>query len=296
MAFDQSIENRFEETTLIFKYLKLIGMAALSLVMFIIGSDFGIISSENFRAYAQRGPQQITLTEDQSLSKQLNHFLNVIIKAPKDECLKIFGRYGRLIAEELNFDRLYFVSYDEVKNLLDQAARESIDSLTLFTHPLLQDPEGFAIVFNAGLLQQINKNFNFHGLFNISTPSIDDGSAVKMQFLVVGQGKFIVGYNRNAKIKHPDYGFVTGHYDYNELFIMEAKKDLQGNSGLFDIKGVSNPGEKPKWMKGPLNVDIHSLTITSANGAQRQIHIQYDLFGVKHKILKPIPIEKLYDG
>jgi len=296
MAFDQSIENRFEETTLIFKYLKLIGMAALSLVMFIIGSDFGIISSENFRAYAQRGPQQITLTEDQSLSKQLNHFLNVIIKAPKDECLKIFGRYGRLIAEELNFDRLYFVSYDEVKNLLDQAARESIDSLTLFTHPLLQDPEGFAIVFNAGLLQQINKNFNFHGLFNISTPSIDDGSAVKMQFLVIGQGKFIVGYNRNAKIKHPDYDFVTGHYDYNELFIMAAKKDLQGNSGLFDIKGVSNPNGKPKWMKGPLNVDIHSLTITSDKGDRRQIQIQYDLFGVKHKILKPIPIEKLYDG
>ena len=295
MAFDQSIENRFEETTLIFKYLKLIGMAALSLVMFIIGSDFGIISSENFRAYAQRGPQQITLTEDQSLSKQLNHFLNVIIKAPKDECLKIFGRYGRLIAEELNFDRLYFVSYDEVKNLLDQAARESIDSLTLFTHPLLQDPEGFAIVFNAGLLQQINKNFNFHGLFNISTPSIDDGSAVKMQFLVIGQGKFIVGYNRNAKIKHPDYDFVTGHYDYNELFIMAAKKDLQGNSGLFDIKGVSNPNGKPKWMKGPLNVDIQSLTMTSDPNGRSQILIQYDLFGIKHKIVDLIPIEKLYN-
>jgi hypothetical protein len=166
----------------------------------------------------------------------------------------------------------------------------------LFTHPLLQDPEGLAIIFNADLLQQINKNFNFHGLFNISAPPIDSGDALKMQFLVVGQGKFIVGYNRNAKIKHPDYDFVTGHYDYNELFIMAAKKDLQGNPGLFDIKGVSNPDEKPRWMKGPLNVDIHSMIITSDNGNGRQIRIQYDLFGVKHKILKPIPIEKRYDG
>jgi len=296
MAFKQSIETRFEETTLVLNFLKPIGMAALSLVIFIIWGDFGITSSENFHISAQKVPRHSTLTKDQPFSKQLNHFVNVIIKAPKDECLNIFGRYGSLIAEELNFDRLYFAPHDEVKNLLDQASRESIDSLTLFTHPLLQDPEGFAIVFNAGLLQQISKDFDFHGLFNISAPSIDDGSAVKMQFLVVGQGKFIVGYNRNAKIKHPDYGFVTGHYDYNELFIMEAKKDLQGNSGLFDIKGVSNPGEKPKWMKGPLNVDIHSLTITSDNGARRQIHIQYNLFGVKHKILKPIPIEKLYDG
>jgi hypothetical protein len=296
MAFKQSIKTRFEETALIFNYLRLIRMASLSLVIFIICGDFCIIPGENFLIYAQTAPRHIALTKDQPLSKQLNHFLTVIKKASKDECLKTFGRYGKLLAKELNFDRLYFVSYDEVKKLLDQAARESIDSLTLFTHPILQDPEGFAIIFNAGLLQQINKNFNFHGLFNISVPSIDDGAALKMQFLVIGQGKFIVGYNRNAKIKHPDYDFVTGHYDYNELFIMEAKKDSHGNSGLFDIKGVSNPNEKPKWMKGPLNVDIHSMIITSDNGDRRQIRIQYDLFGVKHKILKPIPIEKLYDG
>jgi len=296
MTFKQTIENRFEETTLTLTYRRLIRMAALSLVFFMIWGGFCIISSKNFPIYAQTAPRHIASTKDQSLSKQLNHFLTVIKKAPKDECLKTFGKYGKLIAKELNFDRLYFVSYDEVKKLLDQAARESIDSLTLFTHPILQDPEGFAIVFSAGLLQQINKDFNFHGLFNISAPPIDDGAALKMQFLVIGQGKFIVGYNRNAKIKHPDYDFVTGHYDYNELFIMEAKKDLQGNSGLFDIKGVSSPDEKPKWMKGPLNVDIHSLIITSDNGDRRQIRIQYDLFGVKHKILKPIPIEKLYDG
>jgi hypothetical protein len=296
MAFKQSIKTRFEETALIFNYLRQIRMASLSLFIFIICGDFCIIPGENFLIYAQTAPLHIALTKDQPLSKQLNHFLTVIKKASKDECLKTFGRYGKLLAKELNFDRLYFVSYDEVKKLLDQAARESIDSLTLFTHPILQDPEGFAIIFNAGLLQQINKNFNFHGLFNISVPSIDDGAALKMQFLVIGQGKFIVGYNRNAKIKHPDYDFVTGHYDYNELFIMEAKKDSHGNSGLFDIKGVSNPNEKPKWMKGPLNVDIHSMIITSDNGDRRQIRIQYDLFGVKHKILKPIPIEKLYDG
>jgi hypothetical protein len=77
---------------------------------------------------------------------------------------------------------------------------------------------------------------------------------------------------------------------------MDAKKDSKGNPGLFNIKGVSNPNEKPQWMKGPLNVDIHSLIITSDPGGQRQILIQYDLFGIKHKLLNPIPIEKLYDG
>jgi len=68
-----------------------------------------------------------------------------------------------------------------VERLLGQAANQSIDSLTLFTHPLLQDQKGFAIVFNEGLLQQISEKFDFHGIFNISAPSVDDGSAVKMK-------------------------------------------------------------------------------------------------------------------
>jgi len=152
---------------------------------------------------------------------------------------------------------------------------------------------GVGIVFNEGLLQQISNNFNFHGLFNISVPSLDDGSAVKMKFLIIGQGKFIVGYNRNAKIKHPDYDFVTGHYGYRELFIMDAKKDSNGNPGLFNIKGLSNPNEKPQWMKGPLKIDIHSMIMTSDPGGRRQILIEYDLLGTKHKLINPIPIEKL---
>ena len=256
----------------------------------------GLYSSirEVYPIYTQTVTKNLKHTKDQSFAKQIDVFLNSCIKVSKDEYLNIFGRYIEIIVSELSLERLYFVSYKEVENLLDQAVNESIDSLTLFTHPLLQNPKGFAIVFNEGLLQQINKNFNFHGLFNISIPSIDDGYAVKMNFFVIGQGKFIVGYDRNAKIKHPDYGFVTGKYDYRELFIMDAGKDSEGKPGLFNIKGLSKPNGKMQWMKGPLNVDIHSLRITSDPGGHSQILIEYDLFGTKYKIIDPIPIEKLY--
>jgi len=289
-------QKRFGVSTLIFNYLELTRMAKLFLAIFLFYTGFYIIPNENFCAYAQTVVQNVAPTDAQPFSKQLILFLKGMTKAPKDECLRIFGRYGEVIAKELNLDKLYFVSYTDVENLLDQAVKESIDSLTLFTHPLLQNPKSFAIVFNKELLQQIDTIFNFHGLFNISVPSVDDGSAVNMNFFVVGQGKFIAGYNRNAKIKHPDYDFVTGYYDYHELFIMDAKKDSEGNPGLFNIKGLSNPNEEPKWMKGPLNVNIQSLIISSDKGNQRQIIIQYDLLGIKHKILKLIPIEKLTDG
>ena len=165
--------------------------------------------------------------------------------------------------------------------------------MTLFTHPLLQDKNGSAIIFSQELLAKVNEAFDFHGLFNITATGSSNGSRVRMKFLVAGQGKFIVGYDRNEKIKHPDYNFATGNYDYNELFMMDATKDLNGNPGLFNIKALSNPAGSPRWMKGPLNVDIQSLTMTTDSTGRRQILIQYSLFGSKYKIIDPIPIEKL---
>ena len=177
--------------------------------------------------------------------------------------------------------------------MLDEAANASIDSLTLFTLPPLQDQRSFAIVFNEELLEEVHRNYNFHALFNISAQSLEDGSDVKMKFLVIGQRKLIIGYNRNAKIKNPDYDFATGKYDYKELFTMDARKDSNGALGLYNIKGLSHPNEKPQWMKGPLNVDIQSLIITSDPKGPKKILIQYDLFGIKDKLIDPIPIEKL---
>ena len=236
--------------------------------------------------------QNLQLSPAPSFSKQVNHFLDHLIKASEAEISRNFGKYTTTIAHELDFQKLYFTSYHEVENLLEAAVAESIDSLTLFTLPPLREQQGVAVIFNQELLKQVNKEFDFHGLFNISIPSAEDGTEVKMKFFVIGQGKFIVGYDRNAKIKHSDYGFATGKYDYRELFLMDAKTDANGNPGLFDIKALSKPDGKLEWMKGPLNVDIHSMNLTSDSGGNTMILIQYDLLGIKQKLIDPIPIEK----
>ena len=152
------------------------------MIIFIICGDFYSGFSEDLPIYAQTVAQNLKLPKDQSFSKQIDHFLHCLIKATKDECVPIFGEYNTIIERELDFKKLYFVSYEEVEDLLDQAVNESIDSLTLFTLPLLQNQKNFAIVFNEELLEQVHKNFNFHTLFNISVLSVEDGSVVKMKF------------------------------------------------------------------------------------------------------------------
>lgn len=278
---------------LIFKFQKLRRITRLLLILLMIGGACFFKPCYALSNQAAVVSQHLQMVKNQALSKQIDHFLNHLIIASKDEQLPVFDKYAATIAGELDLQKLYFVTYKEVADLLDLAAKESIDALTLFTLPPLQDPKGAAIVFSADLLEHVNTSFDFHGLFNISVPSVEDGEAVKMTFLVIGQGKFIVGYNRSAIVRNADYNFATGKYDYRELFIMDAGKDSKGNPGLFNIKGMSEPGGKLQWMKGPFNVDIHSLTMTSDPDGQDRILIQYDLLGVKHKIIAPVAIEKL---
>lgn len=277
---------------MIFNFPKLDNIIKFFLIIIICGGFYNGLSVDR-PLYASTSTEDLKLQKDQSFSKQIDYFLRHLKKVSKDEFVRIFGKYNTIISRELDYDKLFFISYEEVEDLLDKAANESIDSLTLFTLPLLQDQKSFAIVFNEELLEEVHRNYNFHALFNISAQSLKDGSAVKMKFLVIGQRKLIVGYNRNAKIKHPDYDFATGKYDYKELFTMDTRKDSNGALGLYNIKGLSHPNEKPQWMKGPLNVDIQSLIITSDPKGQKKILIQYDLFGIKHKLIDPIPIEKL---
>jgi hypothetical protein len=279
---------------LIYNFHKLNRITNLLLIIFIFCAAFYNGTGDGLPAYAQTVAKNSTLTKDQLFSKQLVYFLKSLKKAPRDKCIKIFGRYEGIIAKEISLDKLYFVTYKDVEKLLNQAVCESIDSLTLFTHPLLQDQTRFAIIFNKELLAKIHKNFDFHALFNISMPSTDGGPNVKMKFLILGQDKIIVSYNRNATIKHPDYDFATGNYDYKKLFVMDVKKDSRGNRGIFNIKGRANPHEKSHWMRGPLNASIHSLIMSPDQASRPQILIEYELFYKKHKLIKPIPIEKFY--
>lgn len=194
----------------------------------IISCDFEIGFSDDTPIKAKIAAQNTTRPKDRSFAKQIDQFFNGLIKAARKECVQIFGKYSTIIAQEVDFDRLFIVSYEEVDDLLEQAAKESIDSLTLFTLPRLQNQKSFAIVFYDDILSQIQKKYDFHALFN--------------------------------------------------------------------IKGIADPDEKPKWMKGPLNVNVQSLILTFDSSGRKKILIQYDLFGTKHKLIDPIPIERLSEN
>jgi len=243
--------------------------------------------------YAEPGKYSNASFREQTFLKQADIFYDHLIKFPVSKSKNIFKEYESAVAKEVDMERLYSTTYQELIDLLDLAVKESIDVLTLFTLPVLQQKANKAIVLDEEILIQLNKHYNLHGLFLISKYSADDDSKVQMNFLVTGQGKLIIGYDKNAVIKHPDYFFATGRYDYQKLFVMDAKTDNNGNSGIFNIKGLASPTGNYNWMKGPLNVNIKSLSLFPDPKNKKNILVQYDLLGSRNKIVTRIPIEKL---
>ena len=130
------IYNRIGWNTLIFNFHKPSRIIILSLIISII--CVGVFSrfNKDFLVSAQPSIQKFNLKSDLSFSKQIEHFLNNLVKASKDECVKLFGRYAEVIGKKLSLDKLYFASYQEVENLLAQGVNESLDALTFFTYPL----------------------------------------------------------------------------------------------------------------------------------------------------------------
>ena len=236
-------------------------------------------------------PNQII--KGDTFSQQTDILYSNLKKIPRPLLHDIFEEYEVIVAKELDMERLFFTQYQELTHLLDLAVKESVDVLTLFTLPVLQQKNSNAIVLDRESLMKLNKQYNLHGLFLILKDSADDDSIVGMNFLITGQGKLIIGYDKNMTIRHPDYYFATGRYDYQKLFVMDAKTDSQGNYGIFNIKGLANPTADFQWMKGPLNVDIKSLSLIPGSSNEKNILVQYDLFGSRNKIITRIPIEKL---
>ncbi len=228
--------------------------------------------------------------------EQLDILLGRLTKIPEPETNKWFKDYKPILAKEIDIANLYSSTPQDLDTLLDTAQKESIDVLTLFTLPAIQKNKGKAIALDEKTLLDLNIRYDLHGLFLIATDSANDDSKVKMNFLIVGQGKLIIGYNRNTTIAHPEYDVATGIYEYQRLFLMDAKTDEQGNCGLFNIRGLSSPSEPFRQMKGPLNSKIQSLSIPLDLRKEKKLLVRYRFLADSEKVVDCIPIEKIAGG
>ena len=245
-------------------------------------------------AYSDVKNESTPIINELTFLNQVDIFFDDLVKLSESGLKKIFMDYSPVIAKELDITNLYTTSYPALETLLEYTVLESIDALSLFTHPRLQQKNNKTIVLDKAVLLKLSRQFNLHGLFLITTKSADDDTQIQMDFMVAGQGKFIVGYDKNKTIIHPDYHFATGRYDYYRFFLMDIGTDGNGERGMFDIKGLTTPSGSFKNMMGPLNAAIKSLSLISREGDEKRILIKYKIFGIQEKIIPRMVIEKVF--
>ncbi len=258
-----------------------------------LGLNLIQIPAKSCRVYPDAGEKPAPITREPAFSNQVDMFFHDLRKLSESRAEKIFKDFTSVIANQLDITNLYIPDDNAVKALLESAVRESVDVLTLFTHPILQQKNNSAIVLDSASLLKLDRQFNLHGLFLITTESSNSGDPVQMDFLIAGQAKFIVGYNKNDTIIHQDYQFATGRYDYLKLFLMDIGLNENGERGLLGIRGLSNPSGSFKNMRGPLNVAIKSLSLPAEKGEGKKILIKYEMFGIQEKIIPCMMIEKV---
>ena len=265
-----------------------------SIWLFILFLGLIQVRTMSHLAYSGMANEPAPIKKELIFSNQADVFFHDLVKLSEPETKKIFKDYNSVIARELDMTNLYTTGYPALEALLESAVRGSIDVLSLFTHPFLQQKNNKAIVLDKTILLKLNQQFNLHGLFLITTKSANDDSQIQMDFLVAGQAKFMVGYDKNTAIIHPDYHFATGRYDFDRFFLMDIGIDKNGEKGLFNIKGLSTPAGSFKNMMGPLNAGIKSLSLLSKDRYEKKILIKYELFGVQKKTIPCMVIEKIF--
>lgn len=203
----------------------------------------------------------------------------------------LLGDADEAMSALLDADRLARCDYAQLQGLLLAAARDSVDVLTLFTLPRMRDKGNLALLLDREQLARLDAEYELHSLFLLSQVSAKGDSTIHMVFLVAGQGKLVIGYDANLTIRHPDYGFSTGKYDYRRLVAMDARLDERGRPGLHDIVCRSEPGEDFTSLRGPMNVAIRSLVLGTGASGERSTIVSYEWFGEQSKISPCPPIE-----
>ncbi len=155
--------------------------------------------------------------------------------------------------------------FADMEPLLARAARHGWSVLEMFTQPEFTDPAGCALFLDERTLADINRKFNLHGLWQIAAPLAEGRErTLHMSYLIVGQGRLVIGYPRSAVVEINDGEAVTGKYNY-EPYISARIESSQHSRGLFDIRALPSPAAPFEPFVGPYGVQITALQMEGSD-------------------------------
>jgi len=182
--------------------------------------------------------------------------------------------------------------------LLERAIAAHWDSLRLFTDaPFAEDsvdPEPAAddrtcaLLVERPVLEAIARRYDLHSLWLVkAAPERSDQAPLQMQFLLLGRGRLVIGYDGAATVRVVDYPIRTGLYDYVPFTTMRVINTPE-QRGLFTIRTRSGPASDSGPFTGPINARIESMAVDGEN----RILVRYRLLFSGVETIDRLPIER----
>jgi hypothetical protein len=195
-------------------------------------------------------------------SEGFTTFSESLPKASPESLKKITKAYWPFVQTRsgLVADRLKLVSFDRIDPVLKRAADDGMGILDLFTMAELANPSAPGLVLDAQTLRSIDEKYDLWSVWQLSTkPLIKDKPLLTMDYMIVGQGKLIIGYPFAAPVEVLDEGKAF-EVTYEPLIRADII-NTPGSRGLHAIATLHNDAKELQPFRGPMSTSIKSYEV-----------------------------------
>lgn len=183
-------------------------------------------------------------------------------KASPDSLKKITKAFWPFVQTRsgLAADRLKLVSFDRIDPVLKRAVDDRMGILDLFTMAEFANPSAPALVLDAQTLRSIDDKYDLWSVWQLSTkPLAKDKPLLTMDYMIVGQGKLIIGYPFAAPVEVHDEGKAF-EVTYEPLIRADII-NTPASRGLHAIATLNADAMDLQPFRGPMSASIKSYEI-----------------------------------
>lgn len=175
-------------------------------------------------------------------------------KATKDYWTVLQHRTG------LQLERIRVATFTDIDSLLARAIQGGLGTLELFSQKELADPSAPALLLEGSTLRRIDAKYDLSGAWMISARTqAPDHRPMNMDYMIVGQGKLIIGYPYESSVEVIEEGRPM-EYRY-EPYIEADIVNSGSRHGLFEIKTLNDPAADFLTFQGPMGATIKSFQL-----------------------------------
>lgn len=189
-------------------------------------------------------------------------FSNALPAATESSLRDATRNYWPVLQHRAGLDpvRIRVAKFKDIDPLLDRASRSALGTLELFTQKDLADPSARSLFLDGATLRQIDAKYSLNGIWMISARTLQpDHRPMRMDYMIVGQGRLIIGYPYESPVEIMDEG-KSLEYRY-EPFLEANIVNNGARSGLFGIRALNNPAGEFLPFRGPMGAIVQSLQV-----------------------------------